>query len=441
MLQRYSTPEMVNLWSEETKSKIWLEVELSALKSMETHGLIPQGTYSNLKNKVKEIDTKRIAEIEETTKHDVVAFISYIEEVAGDAARFLHFAMTSSDVLDTAFAIQLQKACDLIIKELQALLDEIEKLAKKHKKTVIIGRTHGIHAQPTSLGLIFALWFAELQRNMKRLLSAREEISVGKLSGAVGTYRHLSPEIEEKSMEILGLRPETVSNQIVQRDRHSAFFNAIALCGASIEKIALTIRHWQRTEVSEIFEPFGKGQKGSSAMPHKRNPIGCENLCGIARLLRSYAIAGMENVALWHERDISHSSVERVIGPDATTLLHYMIRRAKNIVSNLEIDTEQMKRNLEITKGLIFSEDILNKLILSGLNRQTAYTLVQRNALKSLQTKKDFFELLISDREIVERIGRKGIKEAFDIEKSLTHVDSIFKRVFENGKRKDKKLS
>jgi adenylosuccinate lyase len=390
---------------------------------------------------VKEIDTKRIAEIEETTKHDVVAFISYIEEVAGDAARFLHFAMTSSDVLDTAFAIQLQKACDLIIKELQALLDEIEKLAKKHKKTVIIGRTHGIHAQPTSLGLIFALWFAELQRNMKRLLSAREEISVGKLSGAVGTYRHLSPEIEEKSMEILGLRPETVSNQIVQRDRHSAFFNAIALCGASIEKIALTIRHWQRTEVSEIFEPFGKGQKGSSAMPHKRNPIGCENLCGIARLLRSYAIAGMENVALWHERDISHSSVERVIGPDATTLLHYMIRRAKNIVSNLEIDTEQMKRNLEITKGLIFSEDILNKLILSGLNRQTAYTLVQRNALKSLQTKKDFFELLISDREIVERIGRKGIKEAFDIEKSLTHVDSIFKRVFENGKRKDKKLS
>jgi len=441
MLQRYSTPEMVNLWSEETKSKIWLEVELSALKSMETHGLIPQGTYSNLKNKVKEIDTKRIAEIEETTKHDVVAFISHIEEVAGDAARFLHFAMTSSDVLDTAFAIQLQKACDLIIKELQALLDEIEKLAKKHKKTVIIGRTHGIHAQPTSLGLIFALWFAELQRNMKRLLSAREEISVGKLSGAVGTYRHLSPEIEEKSMEILGLRPETVSNQIVQRDRHSAFFNAIALCGASIEKIALTIRHWQRTEVSEIFEPFGKGQKGSSAMPHKRNPIGCENLCGIARLLRSYAIAGMENVALWHERDISHSSVERVIGPDATTLLHYMIRRAKNIVSNLEIDTEQMKRNLEITKGLIFSEDILNKLILSGLNRQTAYTLVQRNALKSLQTKKDFFELLISDREIVERIGRKGIKEAFDIEKSLTHVDSIFKRVFENGKRKDKKLS
>ena len=423
---------MKKVWSSQNKYETWLRVELAAMKAMEEHGVIPPGGADELKRRIKKVSPERIDEIEATTRHDVIAFLAHIEEMAGEASRFMHFGMTSSDVLDTAFALQLKRAADLILKELSLLMEALKKRAYRHRRTPVAGRTHGMHAQPVSLGLVFAIWYEELGRSRRRLRAARAEISCGKLSGAVGTYQHLSPQVEETSMKLLGLTPEPVSNQIVQRDRHASFFSALALCGSSIEKIAVTVRHWQRTEVAEVSEAFKKGQKGSSAMPHKKNPIISENLCGLSRLLRAYAQASLENVALWHERDISHSSVERVIGPDTTAALHFMLRRATKLVSGLVVDEKMMVNNLERSGGLVFSESVMNHLIGGGLRRQEAYVLVQRNALKSIERKETFMELLLRDKEIVRRIGRKKIKDSFSIMHALKHVDTIFKRVFGN---------
>ena len=421
---------MKKVWSAQHKYETWLRVELAAMKAMEEHGVLPPGGTDELKQKITKISPERIDEIEATTRHDVIAFLTHIEETAGEASRTMHFGMTSSDVLDTAFALQLKEAADLIIKELGLLMEALKKRAFRHRAIPVVGRTHGIHAQPVSLGLVFTIWYEELARSRKRLRAARKEICCGKLSGAVGTFQHLSPQIEEASMKLLGLTPEPVSNQIVQRDRHASFFSALALCGASIEKIAITVRHWQRTEVAEVSEAFKKGQKGSSAMPHKKNPILSENLCGQSRLLRAYAQASLENVALWHERDISHSSVERVIGPDATVTLHFMLRRATGLVSGLVVDEKKMYDNLKRTGGLVFSESVMNHLIFSGLRRQEAYGLVQRNALKSIEGRTAFMELLLKDKEIVRRIGKKKIKDSFSVRLALKHVDAIYRRVF-----------
>jgi len=434
MISRYSTPEMKKLWSDEMRFNLWFRVELAAMEAMEKHGVIPRGSAKTLRARVKVIDPKRIEELEAVTRHDVIAFLTHIEESAGEASRLMHFGMTSSDVLDTAFALQLTGATDLIRDEVKVLMGAIKARALEHKATPMVGRTHGIHAQPISLGLVFALWHEEMKRNLARLAAARREIACGKLSGAVGTYQHLSPAIEKDAMKALGLAPEPVSNQIVQRDRHAAFFTTLALCGASIEKMALTVRHWMRTEVAEAFESFGKGQKGSSAMPHKRNPIVTENLCGLSRVLRANALAAMENVALWHERDISHSSVERVIGPDSTTLLHTMLRRAAKLIRGLEIDVKRMAENLDLTGGLIYSETILNALIMSGMRRQEAYALVQRNALQSLAGKESFRGLLLKDGDITKRIGKSGIEDAFDSRKALRHTGTIMRRVLGHEK-------
>jgi adenylosuccinate lyase len=425
---------MKKLWSDETRFNLWFRVEIAAMGAMEKHGVIPRGSAKTLESRVKRIDPKRIAELEEVTRHDVIAFLTHIEEMAGDASRLMHFGMTSSDVLDTAFALQLTGATDLLRDEMKTLLGAVKSRALEHRDTPMAGRTHGIHAQPISLGLVFALWHEEMTRNLRRLAAARSEIACGKLSGAVGTYQHLSPAIEKDAMKALGLAPEPVSNQVVQRDRHAAYFSTLALAGASIEKMALTVRHWMRTEVAEAFEAFGKGQKGSSAMPHKRNPIVTENLCGLSRVLRANALAALENVALWHERDISHSSVERVIGPDSTTLLHYMLRRAAKLIRGLEIDAKRMAENLDLTGGLVYSESILNELILSGMKRQEAYALVQRNALQSLRGKESFRRLLLKDRDITRRIEKKKIEEAFDSRKALRHVNTIMRRVLGHDK-------
>jgi adenylosuccinate lyase len=426
---------MKTLWSDETRYATWLRVELAALGAMERHGRVPRGTSQALRRKVKRIDPKRIDELEAVTRHDVIAFLAAVEEMAGEPARLMHFGMTSSDVLDTAFALQLVEATRLITKELGLLMEALETRAMSHRRTLMVGRTHGIHAQPTSLGLVFALWHEEMKRNLARLEAAGRDVACGKLSGAVGTYGSLSPAIEEEAMKTLGLRPEPVSSQIVQRDRHAAYFCALAVCGASIEKIALTVRHWQRTEVAEAFEPFGGGQKGSSAMPHKRNPILAENLCGLSRLLRAHALAALENVALWHERDISHSSVERVIGPDGTTLLHYMLRRAAGLVAGLEVRPGRMLENLDMTGGLVYSEQILNHLILSGLPRQEAYGLVQRDAMEALRSGSSFKKLLLADAKIARRIGKKTIEEAFDPRRALEHADTLMRRVFKHDER------
>jgi adenylosuccinate lyase len=425
---------MKKLWSDEARLRLWFRVELAAMGAMEKHGVIPKGSAKALEARVKRIDPKRIEKLEEVTRHDVIAFLTFIEEEAGDASRLMHFGMTSSDVLDTAFALQLTGATDLLRDEMKALMGAVKARALEHQDTPMVGRTHGIHAQPISLGLVFALWHEEMMRNLRRLAAARSEIACGKLSGAVGTYQHLSPAIERDAMKALGLSPEPVSNQVVQRDRHAAYFATLALCGASIEKMALTVRHWMRTEVAEAFEAFGRGQKGSSAMPHKRNPIVAENLCGLSRLLRANALAALENVALWHERDISHSSVERVIGPDSTTLLHFMLRRAAKLFRGLEIDARRMAENLDLTGGLVYSETILNELILSGMKRQEAYALVQRNALQSLGGKESFKRLLMKDPDITKRIGKKKIEDAFDSRKALRHVSTIMRRVLGHDK-------
>src|SRR5947207_5891694 len=403
MIPRYSRPEMARLWTPENRYQSWLRVELAAANAMAEAGLVPRDAVAECERKAPVFtaaDAERIDEIEKVTRHDVIAFLTFLEERIGPAARHLHFGMTSSDVLDTSLAILLRDAADLILAGIDRARDAVVKRAVEHKRTPAIGRSHGIHAEPTTFGWKLLVWADELSRARTRIERARAVIAHGKLSGAVGTFAHLSPKIEEAAMKSLGLAPDPVSTQIVQRDRHAEYFGALALVGASIEKFALEIRHLQRTEVREAEEPFGKGQKGSSAMPHKRNPILSENLSGLARLLRGYALSALENVALWHERDISHSSVERVVGPDATVTLDFMLHRFAGLVEGLRVHPERMRENLEATRGLIFSQPVLLKLIGKGMERQAAYVVVQRNAMKVWDENRDFKSVLAQDPEV-----------------------------------------
>ena len=430
MITRYTRPEMGRIWEDRNRFAKWLQVEILACEAMAEEGLVPSGCIDTIRKKA-DFSVDRILEIEKTTKHDVIAFLTNVEEYVGPDSRFIHMGLTSSDILDTSLALQLKEAMELIIADVKELMEVIRERAQEHKHTVMIGRSHGVHAEPITFGLKLAVWYAEMKRNLRRLEEALETISYGKLSGAVGTFANVSPKIEAYVCERLGLKPAEASSQILQRDRHAQYFTALAILGGTLEKIAVEIRHLQRTEVQEAEEPFGKGQKGSSAMPHKKNPIGSENIAGLARLLRSNAIAAMENMALWHERDISHSSVERVIGPDSTILADYMLHRLTAILKDLVVHPERMKENLWSMKGLIFSQQVMLKLASLGLQRQTAYELVQRNALKVWETGRDLKSLLLEDPEIGEHLSREQIEEIFNLEYHLKHVDDIFERVFQ----------
>ncbi len=429
MIPRYARAELLELWSPKARYEAWLEVELAACAAMETRGEVPEGTAQRIRGRV-ELNPERIAEIELTVKHDVIAFLTQVEESVGEDARWLHLGMTSSDVLDTSFAALLTRAMDAVIEGVTALMSAVRQRAFEHKHTVMVGRSHGMHAEPTTFGLVLAIFHDELRRHQERLAGARERIAVGKISGAVGTFANVAPEVEAAVCAHLGLKPAPASSQIVQRDRHAEYFSSLALLGASIERFAVQVRHWQRNEVGEAEEAFTKGQKGSSAMPHKRNPILSENLTGLARLLRGYADAAMENVALWHERDISHSSVERVIGPDATQLAHFMLHRAKGLVAGLVVHPERMKENLARSGGLIYSQRLLLDLARAGVPRQTAYVWVQRNAMKVFEEGGDFSALVAADPDINSRLDADTIARAFDPAWHLRHVDTIFSRVF-----------
>lgn len=420
---------MGRIWEPENLYAKWLEVEIAACEAMAQEGLVSEGALENIKKKAT-FSVGRILEIEEETKHDVIAFLTNVAEHVGPDSRYIHLGLTSSDILDTSFALLLKQAMDIIVQDLQELMDVIRTRAMEHKYTAMIGRSHGIHAEPITFGLKLAVWYSEMKRNLKRLVEARDVISYGKLSGAVGTFANTSPKIEALVCKKLGLRPEEISTQIIQRDRHAQYFSSLAILGGTLEKIAVEIRHLQRTEVLEVEEPFAKGQKGSSAMPHKKNPIGCENISGLARLVRSNSLAALENMPLWHERDISHSSVERVIAPDSTILIDYMLHRLTGILRGLVVHADRMTENLKKMKGLIFSQQLLLKLAGKGLERQTAYVMVQRNAMKVWETGQEFKDLIMEDQEIGGYLSKTEIEEIFDLDYHVKHVDDIFERVF-----------
>jgi adenylosuccinate lyase len=429
MIARYTRPELLRLWSDQFRFDTWLRVELAACEAMEAAGAVPAGTAAGVLAKAGgKLDPARILEHEERTRHDVIAFLTHVEELAGEPARWLHLGMTSSDVLDASLALQLVAATDEILAGVDLLRAACRRRAEEHRATPAIGRSHGIHAEPITAGLVFAGFYAEVGRARQALVEARAGVAVGKIAGAVGTYANLDPKIEAQALGALGLRPETVPTQIVARDRHAALFQALARLGTAVERIAVTVRHWQRTEVGEATEAFGKGQKGSSAMPHKKNPILSENLCGIARLLRSYADTAMENVALWHERDISHSSVERVIGPDATGLADFMVRRAAVLVDGLVVNADRMKKNLDLTGGLYFSEAVMLTLVRKGMARQAAYELVQRSALRAVAGEGSFRALLGADPDLAAKLSPAEIDKAFDLEHHLRHAGAIIDR-------------
>ena len=436
MIPRYSRPEMARLWTPEHRYQTWLSVEIAAARAMAEKGLVPKDAVAECVAKAggfTAADAARIDEIEKITRHDVIAFLTFMEERIGPAARHLHFGMTSSDVLDTSLALLLRDAADLILEGLDKAREAVVRRAIEHKRTPCIGRSHGIHAEPTTFGWKLIVWADELSRARKRVEHARAAIAVGKISGAVGTFAHLDPSIEEAAMRALGLAAAPASTQIIQRDRHAEYFTALALAGASLEKFAVEIRHLQRTEVREAEEPFGKGQKGSSAMPHKRNPILSENLTGLARMLRGYAVAAMEDVALWHERDISHSSVERMIGPDATVTLDFMLHRFAGLIDGLRVYPERMLENLNATRGLVFSQPVLLKLIERGMERQAAYVVVQRNAMRVWDEGRDFRSLLADDAEVGALLQPGEIEACFDLQHELRHVDAVFARVLRSG--------
>jgi len=435
MIPRYSRPELTELWSDRSRFELWLRVELAACAAMEAEGTVPAGTAEAVRGRAEgKLDPERIDVIESTTRHDVIAFLTHVEELAGEPARWLHLGMTSSDVLDTALALQCVAALDHVIEGVDQLRAACADRAREHAHTPMIGRSHGIHAEPVTAGLTFARWHAELGRSRARLVTARETIAVGKIAGAVGTYANLSPAVESAALSALGLRPETVATQVVGRDRHAEVLVALALLGTAIEQIALGVRHWQRTEVGEAEEGFRAGQKGSSAMPHKKNPILSENLTGLARLLRAYAGAGLEDVALWHERDISHSSVERVILPDATVLADFMLARATRLVRDLRVQPERMADNLGRTGGLYFSEAVLLALVAKGLPRQRAYEMVQRCALAAHGGAGSFRDLLGRDPDISAVLAPAELDAAFDLDHHLRWVDHIFERALPRGK-------
>ncbi len=429
MIERYTRPEMARIWEAGNRYRIWLEIEILAMEAMARQGLVPGEALERVRKKAT-FDIARIDEIEKRVKHDVIAFLTSVAEHIGEDSRFLHVGMTSSDVLDTSFAVQMRQALTLLVRDAQKVYDVLKRRAFEHKDTVMIGRTHGIHAEPVTFGLKMALWADEMRRNIARLRRAREVISVGKLSGAVGTFSSIDPAVEEYVCRRLSLRPAPVSSQIVQRDRHAEVFTTIAIVGSSLEKFATEIRHLQRTEVREAEERFSEGQKGSSAMPHKRNPVLSENLCGLARLLRGYALTALENVPLWHERDISHSSAERVIAPDATIVLDFALVRFCEIMDGLVVYPERMKRNIAGTHGLMFSQRVMLALASRGLSRERAYEIVQKAAMEAWHGEKDLAGLLWKDREVRTRMSRKEFQELFDGKRYLRQIDAIFDRVF-----------
>ncbi|MFH1349835.1 MAG: adenylosuccinate lyase [Pseudomonadota bacterium] len=430
MIERYTRPEMGQIWEPKNRFAKWLQVEILACEAMAEEGLIPKEASENIKRKAS-FSVERILEIEEETKHDVIAFLTNVAEYVGPDSRFIHQGLTSSDILDTSLALLLREAMTLIIRDAKAFMEVIKEKAYEHKYTVMIGRSHGIHAEPITFGLKLAVWYAEMERNLRRLEEVLDIISYGKLSGAVGTFANISPKIEAHVCERLGLKPAPISTQVIQRDRHAQYFTTLAILAGTLEKIAVEIRHLQRTEVLEAEEAFGKGQKGSSAMPHKKNPIGSENISGLARLVRSNSLAALENMALWHERDISHSSVERVIGPDSTILIDYMLHRLTGILKNLVVHTGRMEKNMNMLKGLIYSQQVLIKLTEKGLKRQKAYELVQRNAMMVWDKNAEFRSLLLEDPDIKKSLTEKEIEELFSLDYHLKHVEELFERVFE----------
>lgn len=429
MIERYSRPEMTEIWAAKNRFRIWLEIETLACEAQAELGVIPKEVVPVIRAK-GDFDIARIDAIEAEVKHDVIAFLTSVAEYVGPEARFIHQGMTSSDVLDTCLSVQLVQAADELLADLDMLLESLKVRALEHKDTVCIGRSHGIHAEPVTFGLKLASFYAEMQRNRVRLLAARENIATGAISGAVGTFANIDPYVEEYVCAKMGLKPEPVSTQVIPRDRHAEFFCTMAIIASSMERIAVEVRHLQRTEVLEAEEFFSKGQKGSSAMPHKRNPILSENLTGQARYIRSLCIPALENVALWHERDISHSSVERYIAPDATVALDFSLRRLNGLIKNLVVYPDNMLRNLNQMKGLVFSQKILLDLTQSGVSREDSYRLVQRNAMKVWERGADFQTELLADQEVIGALGETKIRESFDLSYHLKHVDTIFKRVF-----------
>lgn len=428
MIKRYTRPEMGDIFEDQFKYSTWLKIEILACEARAEFGEIPKEDVEVIRKKA-DFNVEKVLEIEETTKHDVIAFLTNVAEYVGPESRHIHYGMTSSDILDTALSYQMKTAGELLLKDMNQLKDVLKKRALEHKKTICVGRSHGIHAEPTSMGLKFALWYEETKRNIKRMENAVESIAVGQISGAVGTFEHLSPKVEEYVCEKMGLKPASVSTQVIQRDRHAEFLSTLAIVGATLEKIAVEIRHLQRTEVLEAEEYFSKGQKGSSAMPHKRNPIVSERVTGLARLLRANAMAAMENVALWHERDISHSSVERVIVPDSCITLNYMLNLMIKLIDNLLIYPENMIKNLELTRGLVFSQSVLLKLVEKGISREEAYKLVQDPAMKVWADKnKNLKEELLNSEEVKKLLNENEINEIFEYDKMLKNVDYIFSR-------------
>ena len=432
MLARYSRPEIANIWTDEARLQNWFEIELAAVEPLADLGIVPQEAAEHIRANAV-LSVERVAEIERVTRHDVAAFVQSLEESVGDEyGRWIHFGMTSSDVLDTCLGMQLRDAADVLLADIDALMEAIRRRAYEHRDTVMVGRSHGIHAEPTTFGHVLAMWFDEMRRNRARLVSARERIAVGKVSGAVGTFSNLPILVEESVMAKLGLSPELASSQVVSRDRHAEYFSVLGIIASSLEKFSVQIRHMQRTEVGEAEERFHVGQKGSSAMPHKRNPILSENVTGLARIVRSMVMPALENVALWHERDISHSSVERMIGPDATATLDFALVRMTNIVDNLVVYPEAMARNLELTRGLPFSQGILLRLIQTGLSRSDAYRRVQQVAMRAFEAGGDFRELAKSAPEITEHLSPADLEQAFGLDAVLGRVPDIIERVF-NG--------
>ena len=420
---------MASIWEPRNKFKIWLKIEVLACEALAKRGEIPKSALKDIQKK-SDFKVERIDEIEREVKHDVIAFLTCVAEYVGDSARYMHLGMTSSDVLDTALAVQLKQASNLILKELKAFQAVLKNQALKHKMTPVMGRSHGIHAEPLTFGLKVANWYEEVSRNIERVKRARQSISYGQVSGAVGTFACIHPEVEEYVCSKLGLKAAPVSTQIIQRDRHAEFFTTLAIVAGTIDKIATEIRHLQRTEVLEAEEFFSSGQKGSSAMPHKRNPVVSEQMCGLARMVRSNAFAALENMPLWHERDISHSSVERVIAPDSTILIHYMLRKMTKMMEHLIVYPKNMMRNLEKTEGLIFSQSVLLALVEKGISREEAYSLVQKNAMQSWTKGKDFLALLKKDKKVSSLLTKKEIEKIFNLKAQFKNVDIIFKRIF-----------
>jgi adenylosuccinate lyase len=430
MIDRYTLPEMGALWSEETKFQKWLDVEIAVCEVHAEMGTIPHDALEQIKSRAK-FSVARINEIEKTTDHDVIAFTTNLAESIGEPARFVHYGLTSSDVVDTANALLLRDACDLILKKIEALLEVLKRRAFEFKRTPQVGRTHGIHAEPTSFGLTFALWYDEMRRNQERLRKARETVAVGKISGAVGAFAHLDPQVEEKVCALLGLKAAPVSTQIIQRDNYAEYLCTLAIIASSLDKFALQIRHWQRTEVREAQEKFKQGQKGSSAMPHKRNPILSERICGMARVVRANSIVGLENVALWHERDISHSSAERVVLPDSSIATDYMLQKMASLIDGLVVYPERMLENLKATRGSIFSGQLLLALTQAGVSREQAYEWTQRNAMIAWDEGKELQTLVLADKEIRARLSEDQIARAFSLDTYLRNVEKVFARVFQ----------